>query len=171
MIFKVTVAAICTALLLGFCKGSQSRIVSCDRHSSWNPKYLGAYSSLCIHVTESIDYLSQLKRGKSPATFASAAWAWIDDASACIYFVSLGLTKALDDVEVQHLKFYHKIMLRNALIADKEPLVLDNDACRPYIARQESLKKLKVQGMKPHPKLGIKYFDRAASGFGGPLSF
>ncbi len=175
MHLKVATATVLVALLVAFCNAIQDNlqrsIFACDRHSSWNPDYLGAYSPLCMHVYSSIEKLMTLRREQPQASFASAAWTWIDDASACIYFVAMAFTNAIDDVALHKLKFHHKVILKNAIIFDKQPLVLDEEACQPFLAKQGSLKRLKVHGIQPHPKLGIKHFNLSKSGSEGAHDF
>ncbi len=143
---------------------------SCYRHSTWDPRYTGLHSPICMHVVASIDRLLGVKKTGSEAEFSSAAWLWLEDASACIFLVQNGWTKAIDGVMLHNLKWYHQIMLHSALIADKEPLELDREACMPFTAGQGSLKILNVQGIKLHSKLAIKHFDGVGPVGGRPFA-
>ena len=98
-------------------------------------------------------------------------WNWIDEASACIFAVSHGLTAALDRIDLENLKRHHSIVLRLALAADRSPLELPHEACAQYAVdgSKSNLKAVfsQVQGMWLHPKLRSKLFTWDASAMQG----
>jgi hypothetical protein len=163
---KVTVALTVVCFFVALCgafrplqRSVQRSASACDRHSTWDPRYTGLHSPICMHAVATIDLLLFVKKTGSEAEFASAAWLWLDDASACIFLVQNKFCKAIDGTMLENLKWYHQFFLHSALVADKEPLELDREACMLFTAGPGSLKILKVYGIKLHTKLAIKHFD------------
>lgn len=163
-VFVVFILATCCC---GLQSGTEARVGICVRRSTWHSNNLGRYSPACEHVRESLGWLQNLERSGDEAAFAASAWNWIDEASACIFAADKRLTTSLDRIDLENLKARHRIVLRKALVMDRLPLELPQEACAPYRVEgsNSNLKKLfsKVPGMKLHSKLRSKLFDYNAS--------
>ena len=125
----------------------QSSAVECYRPPTWHPDYLGKYSPVCMYVLSSVKSLLRLERSAEQAAFATAAWSWLDDASLCIFLVENHwwpflaghhLPFETGSVQFEMLQFYHKNVLRRVLVADTEPLEIDDSICLPYAATLSS---------------------------------
>jgi hypothetical protein len=140
-------AALALAILTVRCHAlqdiPQSSAVECHRPPTWHPDYLGKYSPVCMYVLSSVKSLLRLERSAEQSIFAAAAWSWLEDASLCIFLVEHHLAPFMvghylpfetGSVPFEMLQFYHKLILRRALVADKEPLQLDDSICLPYAA-------------------------------------
>lgn len=173
----------------------QSSAVECYRPPTWHPDYLGKYSPVCMYVLSSVKSLLRLERSAEQAVFAAAAWSWLEDASLCIFLVENHLEPLFfmarhylpfgtGSVQFEMLKFYHKQVLRRVLVADTEPLEIDDSICLPYaamllpavkicrikiertcnmkyryVAAPGNADSFREEGIKIHSKLDFKYFD------------
>jgi hypothetical protein len=88
-------------------------------------------------VRQSFGWLQQLRRSGEEAAFASSAWNWIDEASACIFAAHQRLTTALDRIDLENLKARLSFVLRDALAADRLPLELPHEACAQMLWKAE----------------------------------
>jgi len=162
--FAVLMLASCCC---GLQSGTEARVGICVRHPTWHPNNLGRYAPACEHVRASLGWLQQLRRSDDEAAFAASAWDWIDEASACIFASDQKLSTALDRIDLENLKARHRIVLRDALAADRLPLELPREVCAQYDVEssKSNLKTIfsKVPGMRLHSKLRSKLFVGNAS--------
>ncbi len=161
LFIAAAVLAVASAALCAASQSPENDIFTCARVSTWRSDNLGPHAPRCAHVYNSIPALAHLRRSSPPDVFAQAAWVWIDDTAACVFAIKQELTRPLHDDMLSILISHHKIVLRNVLISDKAPLRPPKDACAPYVTEAGSLKRLQVQGIKVHPKVAVKVFDRA----------
>ena len=170
-----SVFAVFIGLLATCCCGLQSsteaRVGICVRRPTWHPNNLGQHAPACEHVRQSFGWLQQLKHSDEDAAFASSAWNWIDEASACIFAADQRLTTALDRIDLENLKARLSTVLRDVLVADRLPLELPQEACAQYVVegRKVNLKTVfsRVPGMQLHSKLRSSIFASNASAIQG----